>query len=151
MLQKGVKIAYLIPVKHIFFGVVGSLLAVNKKNFGCIYVVEWLEREKVLFLYQYFRKWNVQIFLYLKFFSELLSKIILSPDKNSHRIRDVAARDILRLSKRHGQSNESISRILICRSCESVMRFGRDSRIRIRKQSVITTCLRCENKTRKPL
>ena len=80
-----------------------------------------------------------------------LSKIILSPDKNSHRIRDIAARDILRLSKRHGQSNESISRILICRSCESVMRFGRDSRIRIRKQSVITTCLRCENKTRKPL
>jgi RNase P subunit RPR2 len=80
-----------------------------------------------------------------------LSEIVLSPDKNSHRIRDVAARDILRLSKRHGQSNESISRILICRSCESVMRFGRDSRIRIRKQSVITTCLRCENKTRKPL
>ncbi|HII12329.1 MAG TPA: hypothetical protein HA357_00910 [Candidatus Thalassarchaeaceae archaeon] len=80
-----------------------------------------------------------------------LSELVLSPDKNSHRIRDVAARDILRLSKRHGQSNESISRILICRSCESVMRFGRDSRIRIRKQSVITTCLRCENKTRKPL
>ncbi len=80
-----------------------------------------------------------------------LSKIILSPDIYSYRIRDTAARDILRLSKRHGQSNESISRILICRSCQSVMRFGNDSRIRIRKNSLITTCLRCENKTRRPI
>ena len=80
-----------------------------------------------------------------------LSKIILSPDKNSHRIRDIAARDILRLSKRHGQSNESLSRILICKSCESVMRFGTDSRVRIRNKSVITTCLRCDHKIRRPI
>ena len=34
-----------------------------------------------------------------------LSDIILSPDENSHRVRDIAARDILRMSKKHGLSN----------------------------------------------
>ena len=80
-----------------------------------------------------------------------LSEIILSPESHSHRIRDIAARDILRLSKRHGSKNDSNSRIFICRSCESVMRFGTDSRVRIRNKSVITTCQRCDNKIRRPI
>jgi RNase P subunit RPR2 len=80
-----------------------------------------------------------------------LSDIILTPETHSHRVRDVAARDILRLSKRHGQNNQSISRIFVCKSCESVMRFGNDSRVRIRKKSVIITCERCDNKIRRPI
>jgi hypothetical protein len=80
-----------------------------------------------------------------------LSDIILTPEAHSHRVRDVAARDILRLSKRHGQNNQSISRIFVCKSCESVMRFGNDSRVRIRKKSVIITCERCDNKIRRPI
>ena len=80
-----------------------------------------------------------------------LSDIILTPEAHSHRVRDVAARDILRLSKKHGQNNQSISRIFVCKSCESVMRFGNDSRVRIRKKSVIITCERCDNKIRRPI
>ena len=80
-----------------------------------------------------------------------LSDIIFTPETHSHRVRDVAARDILRLSKRHGQNNQSISRIFVCKSCESVMRFGNDSRVRIRKKSVIITCERCDNKIRRPI
>ena len=80
-----------------------------------------------------------------------LSDIILAPESHTHRIRDIAARDILRLSKRHGSKNESYSRIFICRSCESIMRFGTDSRVRIRNKSVITTCQRCDNKIRRPI
>jgi len=80
-----------------------------------------------------------------------LSDIILSPDKHSFRVRDIAARDMLRLSKRHGQSNTFNSRILICRSCESLMRFGHDSSVRIRDKSVIITCERCNNKIRRPI
>jgi RNase P subunit RPR2 len=80
-----------------------------------------------------------------------LSDIILTPETHSHRVRDVAARDILRLSKRHGQNNQSISRFFVCKSCESVMRFGNDSRVRIRKKSVIITCERCDNKIRRPI
>ena len=80
-----------------------------------------------------------------------LSDIILTPETHSHRVRDVAARDILRLSKKHGQNNQSISRIFVCKSCESVMRFGNDSRVRIRKKSVIITCERCDNKIRRPI
>ena len=80
-----------------------------------------------------------------------LSEIILTPEFHSHRVRDVAARDILKLSKRHGSKNSSNSRFFICRSCESVMRFGTDSRVRVRKKSVITTCQRCDNKIRRPI
>jgi RNase P subunit RPR2 len=81
----------------------------------------------------------------------VLSDIVLSPEKNSFRVRDIAARDMLRMSKRHGQSNTNNSRILICRTCESLMRFGYDSHVRIRAKSVIITCERCDNKIRRPI
>jgi hypothetical protein len=80
-----------------------------------------------------------------------LSDIILSPDENSHRVRDIAARDVLRMSKKHGFSNRSISRIFVCRVCESVMRFGTDSKVRIKNKSIITTCDRCNKITRRPI
>jgi RNase P subunit RPR2 len=80
-----------------------------------------------------------------------LSDIILSPDENSHRVRDIAARDVLRVSKKHGLSNRSISRIFVCRVCESVMRFGTDSKVRIKNKSIITTCDRCNKITRRPI
>lgn len=81
----------------------------------------------------------------------ILSDIILTPEVHTHRIRDIAARDILRLTKRHGTKNVFNSRISICRCCESVMRFGVDSRIRIRKKSIITTCERCNYKNRRSI
>jgi len=80
-----------------------------------------------------------------------LSSIILTPEVNSHRVRDIAARDILRMSKRHGQTNKYLSRIFICRNCESVMKFGTDSKVRIKNKSIITTCERCNKITRRPI
>jgi RNase P subunit RPR2 len=81
----------------------------------------------------------------------ILSNIILTPEKHSHRVRDIAARDILRISKRHGQSDNSLSRIFVCRVCESVMRLGTDSKVRVKNKSVITTCQRCNKKNRRPI
>jgi RNase P subunit RPR2 len=80
-----------------------------------------------------------------------LSDIIESPKEFSLNIRNIAVRDSLRISKRHGQGCESSVRIMFCKVCKSVMNFGTDSRIRIRKSSVITTCERCNSKVRRPI
>ena len=80
-----------------------------------------------------------------------LSSIIDSPANFSLKIRDIAVRDTLRLSKRHGQRCEPNVRKMFCKACESVMSFGSDSRIRIRKGSIIITCERCNSKVRRPI
>ena len=80
-----------------------------------------------------------------------LSSIIDSPANFSLEIRDIAVRDTLRLSKRHGQICEPNVRKMFCKVCESVMSFGSDSRIRIRKGSIIITCERCNSKVRRPI
>ncbi len=79
-----------------------------------------------------------------------LSNIIKSPNF-SLKIRNIAVRDSLKISKRHGQGCEPNVRIIFCKVCKSVMNFGSDSRIRIRKSSVITTCERCNSKVRRPI
>ena len=80
-----------------------------------------------------------------------LSSIIHSPEKFPLKIRNVAVRDTLRISKRHGQRCEPNLRIMFCKVCKSVMSFGSDSRIRIRKSSIIITCERCNSKVRRPI
>ncbi|MBC64907.1 MAG: hypothetical protein CMB15_04690 [Euryarchaeota archaeon] len=80
-----------------------------------------------------------------------LSNIIASPDNFSLSIRNIAVRDSLRISKRHGQRCEPNARLMFCKSCKSIMSFGSESRIRIRKGSVIISCKLCNNKTRRPI
>jgi len=79
-----------------------------------------------------------------------LSDIICSPNNYPVHVRNIAVKDLLKLTKRHGEKCNPALRIMFCKACESVMSFGSDSRIRIRKSSVIITCNRCDNKTRKP-
>lgn len=80
-----------------------------------------------------------------------LSSIISSPDFFSLRIRENAVRDTLRITKRHGQRSKFSMRMMFCKNCKSPMSYGLNSRIRIRKSSVITTCERCNNKVRRPI
>ena len=58
-------------------------------------------------------------------------------------ISDLAARDLLRVSKRHGVRAESQIRDLICRSCNTVLRPGENARVRIQDGIRRITCLDC--------
>ena len=69
-----------------------------------------------------------------------LSELILQSDKE---ISNLAARDLLRVSKRHGVRAESQIRDLICRSCNTVLRPGENARVRIQDGIRRITCLDC--------
>ena len=69
-----------------------------------------------------------------------LSELILQSDKE---ISNLAARDLLRVSKRHGVRAESHVRDLICRSCNTVLRPGENARVRIQDGIRRITCLDC--------
>ena len=71
---------------------------------------------------------------------EHLSELILQSDKE---ISNLAARDLLRVSKRHGVRAESQIRDLICRSCNTVLRPGENARVRIQDGIRRLTCLDC--------
>ena len=71
---------------------------------------------------------------------EHLSELIMQSDKE---ISDLAARDLLRVSKRHGVRAESHIRDLICRSCNTVLRPGENARVRIQDGIRRITCLDC--------
>ncbi len=71
---------------------------------------------------------------------EHLSELILQSDKE---ISNLAARDLLRVSKRHGVRAESHIRDLICRSCNTVLRPGENARVRIQDGIRSITCLDC--------
>ena len=71
---------------------------------------------------------------------EHLSELILQSDKE---ISNLAARDLLRVSKRHGVRAESHIRDLICRSCNTVLRPGANARVRIQDGIRRITCLDC--------
>ena len=58
-------------------------------------------------------------------------------------VADIAARDILRTSKRHGSRPDTSISTLICRSCEAALVPGRNARVRIKNGYRITTCLTC--------
>lgn len=80
-----------------------------------------------------------------------LSNIISSPHDFPLKMRNIAVRDMMLLSKRHGTKFNSLTKISICKICKSVMNFGVDSRVRIRDKSIVITCERCNNKTRRPI
>ena len=69
-----------------------------------------------------------------------LSELIMQSDKE---ISNLAARDLLRVSKRHGVRAESHIRDLICRSCNNVLRPGENARVRIQDGVRRITCLDC--------
>ena len=69
-----------------------------------------------------------------------LSKLIVGSDKE---ISDLAARDLLRVSKRHGVRAERNIRDLICRSCNTILRPGENARVRIQDGIIRLTCLDC--------
>ena len=71
---------------------------------------------------------------------EHLSELIMQSDKE---ISNLAARDLLRVSKRHGVRAESHIRDLICRSCNTVLRPGENARGRIQDGIRRITCLDC--------
>ena len=78
-----------------------------------------------------------------------LSSIIQSPEQNDDESVNSAARDILRIGKRHGVRPDSNTSRLICRGCSSALIPGRTSVTRIRSGIVIVTCSNCGRVTRR--
>ena len=54
-------------------------------------------------------------------------------------VADIAARDILRTSKRHGPRHEASISNLICLSCEAALGSGKNGRVRIKNGYRVTT------------
>ena len=80
------------------------------------------------------------------------SVVINSPKVFRNRIRDIAARDLLKLGKKHGTRGNSETNSNICRMCKSILIPGENMKIRIRDKSIISTCNRCANiKKRGPM
>ncbi|MED5230984.1 MAG: hypothetical protein VYB30_01255 [Candidatus Thermoplasmatota archaeon] len=77
-----------------------------------------------------------------------LSKLILGSEKE---IADLAARDLLRTSKRHGVRADSKIRDLICRTCNTSLRPGQNARVRIQNGIQKLTCLDCDRVHRRKL
>ena len=69
-----------------------------------------------------------------------LSTLIVESDKE---ISNLAARDLLRVSKRHGVRAERNIREIICRSCNTILRPGENARVRIQDGIRRLTCLDC--------
>ena len=74
---------------------------------------------------------------------EELSTVLLSYDTTDSEAVDAAARDILRIGKRHGERPESQIARLICRGCEAALIPGRNARFRISVSMLIITCEDC--------
>ncbi|RAH15320.1 MAG: hypothetical protein CMB58_006005 [Methanobacteriota archaeon] len=67
----------------------------------------------------------------------------LSGHLDDKKIADSAARDIIRVGRRHGKrADPEISR-MICRKCFIALSPGQNSRIRIVSKKIITTCTIC--------
>lgn len=72
-----------------------------------------------------------------------LSSLLNDSDSVDPRLADAAARDILRIGKRHGERPDSDTSRLICRGCESALIPGRTARTRISRGRLIVTCENC--------
>ena len=72
-----------------------------------------------------------------------LSSILQSSKENDEESVNSAARDILRIGKRHGVRADSKTSRLICRGCSSALIPGRTARTRIRSRALIVTCSNC--------
>ena len=81
--------------------------------------------------------------------SKQLSKILASPWEYSNQLAQAAAMDLWRLSRRHQIGIPGGDRTKVCRTCQSSLRPGVTSRVRIRSGQKITTCLQCNRVYRK--
>ena len=78
-----------------------------------------------------------------------LSSIVQAPENNDEESVNYAARDILRIGKRHGIRPDPTTSSLICRGCSSALIPGRTARTRIRSGTITVTCSNCGRITRK--
>ena len=78
-----------------------------------------------------------------------LSSIVQAPEDNDEELLNSAARDILRIGKRHGIRPNSTTSSLICRGCNSALIPGRTARTRIRSGTISVTCNNCGRITRR--
>ena len=72
-----------------------------------------------------------------------LESILENSASNSTELNDAAARDLIRLSRRHRLGLPEGRRSWICRDCQSALRPGISCRVRIRGKVRIITCLKC--------
>ncbi|HJM29859.1 MAG: ribonuclease P Rpr2/Rpp21/SNM1 subunit [Candidatus Thalassarchaeaceae archaeon] len=80
-----------------------------------------------------------------------LSGVLDSSLNIDNELADIAARDILRVSKKHGVRSEISTRKKICRSCEAALIPGKTAQVRIVSEKTIITCLRCGRVNRNSL
>jgi len=80
---------------------------------------------------------------------DYLSLIVQAPQDNDEELVNSAARDILRIGKRHGIRPNSTTSSLICRGCTSALIPGRTARTRIRLGTITVTCGNCGRITRR--
>ncbi len=78
-----------------------------------------------------------------------LSSILQAPWDNDEELLNSAARDILKIGKRHGIRPNSTTSRLICRGCNSALIPGRTARTRIRSGNIAVTCSNCSRITRR--
>ena len=78
-----------------------------------------------------------------------LSSIIQAPEDNDDESVKSAARDILRIGKRHGIRPDPSTSRLICRGCSYALIPGRTARTRVRSGTVTVTCSNCGRITRR--
>ncbi|MDP7003280.1 MAG: hypothetical protein QF911_06935 [Candidatus Thalassarchaeaceae archaeon] len=71
-----------------------------------------------------------------------LSTVLLSRWGDQEMV-DAAARDILRIGKRHGERPTPHVSRLICRGCEAALVPGRNARFRISDGMLVVTCQDC--------
>ena len=73
---------------------------------------------------------------------EELSSVLLSR-WGDQEVANAAARDILRIGKRHGERPLPHVSRLICRDCEAALVPGRNARFRISDGMLVVTCKDC--------
>ena len=80
-----------------------------------------------------------------------LSDVLESSLNTDNELADIAARDILRVSKKHGvRPGNSIGK-KICRSCAAALIPGKTAQVRVTSNNNIITCLRCGRVNRNSL
>ncbi|MDP6099257.1 MAG: ribonuclease P Rpr2/Rpp21/SNM1 subunit [Candidatus Thalassarchaeaceae archaeon] len=72
-----------------------------------------------------------------------LENILSEPWDHNSESADSAARDLLRLARRHRIGLPEGRRSWVCRGCQVALRPGINARVRIRNKSWYVTCLGC--------
>jgi len=74
---------------------------------------------------------------------EHLSSVLVDCMYSDSEISDNAARQLIRIGRKHGIRPNSHVRRLICRTCRRSLMPGKSARVRVYSRVVSTTCLRC--------